>query len=333
MINLKKSQFYVLVITFIVITMIFAVLAGRYKHQLNKQILSNATEVQSSKMLKDKIADLKSELKSSYMDNDILINLNNENDRVEKAKPLLAEWIYKHSQVSHNMVNEILDNVSKSSYPLFLLALIKAESNFNPTAVSSKGAMGLGQIMPLHEKALIKANILKEMRDIFNISTAIKATEFVWEMKMSEADGDINKALSMYLGGHDYKYVGQILKDYFQLNYLCKKSLTDKKDIVTVENAVENECEYIKNYDSEDKKIDLPDKEYVYIVKRGDTLSKIAKKAYGETNTNILELIKNSNPDIKDVSFIHVMQKLILPTINIRGTYRLPNVSNIGEGG
>jgi LysM repeat protein len=234
--------------------------------------------------------------------------------KIDKAKLQLTEWVYKHSQISQTMAEEIVNNISKSSCPLFLLSLIKTESNFNPTAVSSKGAMGLGQIMPLHKKALIEAGILKEMRDVFDISTAVKATEFIWRLKIAQANGDINRALALYLGGNDRRYVNQILKDYFQLNYLCKKPLINKKmsKEIKAEN-VEDNVEIIK--------------EYVYIVKSGDTLSKIAKKVYGKVNRNILESIKNNNPDVKNMAFISVGQEIILPTIYIGGILKSPNIN------
>lgn len=48
------------------------------------------------------------------------------------------------------------------------LNLIEAESNFNPKAVSSKGAEGLCQLMPNTAKAL-------EVRDVFNVDENLKA--------------------------------------------------------------------------------------------------------------------------------------------------------------
>ena len=320
--DLKKIATCGLTILLITGVTFLGILLCVYKNKLNKQMITDDGRLAAIRSLGRTISDLDLEVKNLQID---LIIIKGSNTIVDRAKPQLTEWVYKHSQISRAMAEKIVDNVSKSSCPLFLLALIKAESNFNPTAISSKGAMGLGQIMPIHKKALIKAGILKEMRDIFDVSTAVKATEFVWKMKMSEADGDINKALSMYLGGNNYKYINQILKDYFQLNYLCKKPLIDKKVSLTTKKANNHDC-----WDQDIEEREDPDRDreyYTYIVKSGDTLSKIAKKAYGEVNRNILESIKNSNSDVKNISSINVGQKIILPTIYIGGTLKSPNIN------
>jgi len=324
--NLQKLKIGSIIFAVFLTSVFFASLAFNYKKQLNEQILVSNDKSLNIVMLKNTIADLRLEIVEAR-------SSDKENDKIERAKPQLVEWVYKYSQISRIMTEEIVNDVSKTSCPLFLLALMKTESNFNPTAVSSKGAMGLGQTMPIHEKALIEAGILKEMRDIFNISIAIKATEFIWGIKISQASGNINKALALYLGGSSKSYVNQILKDYFQLNYLCKKPLTSKKSSVIVENTTQNGCEHIKDYNHGNEKINLPNKEYVYTVKIGDTLSKIAQRVYGEVNENIINSVKNSNPDIKDISLIQIGQKIVLPVIYIRGNYRSPNLLDLEEGG
>jgi phage tail protein X len=309
--NSRKITTPGLIILLIASVTFLGILLCVYKNRLDKQMITDDGRLAAIKSLSETISDLKLEVK--ILQTDIMI-ARSSSAKIDKAKLQLTEWVYKHSQISQTMAEEIVNNISKSSCPLFLLSLIKTESNFNPTAVSSKGAMGLGQIMPLHKKALIEAGILKEMRDVFDISTAVKATEFIWRLKIAQANGDINRALALYLGGNDRRYVNQILKDYFQLNYLCKKPLINKKmsKEIKAEN-VEDNVEIIK--------------EYVYIVKSGDTLSKIAKKVYGKVNQNILESIKNNNPDVKNMAFISVGQEIILPTIYIGGILKSPNIN------
>lgn len=150
-------------------------------------------------------------------------------NKVQQIQPQLVEWVYRHSKISKTMAIQIVDSAAETAYPLFLLALIKTESNFNPTAVSKAGALGLGQIMPMHKNALKKAGVLTEMREIFDIPTAMKATELIWDWQMTASKGDVSKALTLYLGAKNDKYTNRILRDYFYLNYLSKKPHESKQ--------------------------------------------------------------------------------------------------------
>ncbi len=136
-------------------------------------------------------------------------------------KPALSEWVYKRSMISRNMATQIVEGACRTKYPLLLLALMKTESHFIPTAVSELGAMGLGQVMYHHEAKLIKAGILTKMRDIFEIPIGIKATEFIWEFKLNKAHGDVVTALTFYYGEKSEEYINGILKDYYDLRGLC----------------------------------------------------------------------------------------------------------------
>lgn len=65
---------------------------------------------------------------------------------------------YYNSSLSNKEVEEIINNVIYYSYkyaldPRFVMAVVTIESMFNPRAVSSVGAMGLGQIMPENLRA------------------------------------------------------------------------------------------------------------------------------------------------------------------------------------
>lgn len=242
-------------------------------------------------------------------------------DRLEMAQPQLIKWVYKHSRISQDMAKQIVDSIAKTSYPLFLLALIKTESNFNPTAISKKGAMGLGQIMPLHKKALIEAGILEEMRDIFNISVGVQATEFVWEFKVSKAKGNINKALALYLGARRERYINQILKDYFYLNYLCKKPMLEQEASIEAarEPRIREEPAILDKVDSATNV-----GEVIYTVKKGDYLAELTQQAYGRSTPDILQLIKKRNPEVRDVALIYIGQRVIFPVIYVKGSAQAP---------
>ena len=141
------------------------------------------------------------------------------------TEPLLTKWIYDHSkQISKEACKEIAEECLKTNKPLALLAIMEAESNFVPTAVSSKGAIGLGQIMPgVHEKELIGRGIIKERRDLFDITPNIRATHHIFSMCLTQSKGDVPKALEMYLGGQDGAYVKRILSNLANL-YIISES-------------------------------------------------------------------------------------------------------------
>jgi soluble lytic murein transglycosylase len=85
------------------------------------------------------------------------------------------------------------------------------ESNFTPTALSNKGAMGLTQVMPkYHRKNLIKAGIITTDRDLFNIGASIKAGDMILSEHLAQTNNDVTKALDKYLGGKDGVYVKRI---------------------------------------------------------------------------------------------------------------------------
>lgn len=138
-------------------------------------------------------------------------------------KVFLTNWVYeKSSRISRLMVNQIVECTLKTKHPLLLLALMEVESSFDPTSVSRKGAMGLGQIMPnYHAEELKRVGIIKEARDLFNIPTGVKATEHIWGIKLLRAKGDTTEALVRYYGDRDKLYINQVLS-----NLRCLESNT-----------------------------------------------------------------------------------------------------------
>jgi soluble lytic murein transglycosylase len=79
------------------------------------------------------------------------------------------------------------------SEPL-LKAIIKAESNFNPRAVSKKGAKGLMQIMPKNFKSL-------NIRDPFNPRENIMGGAKYFKRLHTRYDGKLPLALAAYNAG------------------------------------------------------------------------------------------------------------------------------------
>lgn len=102
-------------------------------------------------------------------------------------------------RLSKSQVEEItLSILTYSDYykidPRLVIALIIAESNFNISATSRKGAMGLGQLMPSTARGLGVTNPYDPQQ---NIAACIK----VMSGHLSKYDGRLSLALSAYNAG------------------------------------------------------------------------------------------------------------------------------------
>ena len=136
----------------------------------------------------------------------------------------LVEWTYRNSrQVSRATVTTIVDETLKTRYPLLFLALICAESEFHPSAISRVNAIGLGQIRyEIHKKELVAIGV-KEARDLFDVSRNIKATELIFLGMLQRNKGDVIKTLNAYVGGTVVNYQSKILKSFVELSMMIKR--------------------------------------------------------------------------------------------------------------
>jgi len=92
--------------------------------------------------------------------------------------------------------NEIIDNTSKK-YNIsssIIKAVIKAESNFNPSVVSSAGAMGLMQLMPDTARSL---GVDEPFNAVENIEGGVK---YLKDM-LNKFGGNLELALAAYNAG------------------------------------------------------------------------------------------------------------------------------------
>jgi soluble lytic murein transglycosylase len=83
--------------------------------------------------------------------------------------------------------------------PKLVMAVIKVESDYDPKALSNKGAIGLMQIMPDTYSWVCKNFKLSE-KDLRNPNTNIQAGVLYLGVLM-EKHGDIRKVLAEYNGG------------------------------------------------------------------------------------------------------------------------------------
>lgn len=98
--------------------------------------------------------------------------------------------------------------------PNLILSLIQIESNFNPSAVSPKGAYGLMQINYSVWKEELDLNNLKMFDIEYNIETGLKILRRYFE----KSKGNMLAALHLYNNGYLYnnqKYKHQVVSSIF----------------------------------------------------------------------------------------------------------------------
>jgi soluble lytic murein transglycosylase-like protein len=78
--------------------------------------------------------------------------------------------------------------------PAMVMAIIMAESSYNPKAISKKGARGLMQLMPTTARAL-------GVKDSFNPEHNINAGVRYFKKLLNQFDGDVELALAAYNAG------------------------------------------------------------------------------------------------------------------------------------
>ena len=116
-------------------------------------------------------------------------------DRLLLIKQAIA---YLNPKLPTKDVNTIAESIVTYSArygvdPYLVVAVIAAESRFNPNARSYKGAMGLGQLMP----ATAAAHNVDAWDPIANLNVAVR----IIRRNLDKYHGDWNKALAAYNAG------------------------------------------------------------------------------------------------------------------------------------
>lgn len=117
--------------------------------------------------------------------------------------------------------------------PALVKAIIMAESGYNPTAISKKGAKGLMQLMPKTAEAL-------GVKDSFNPKHNIDAGVEYFRKLLDQFDGDVELALAAYNAGSrkvrqyngipPFKATQFYIKKVFKYYSYYKEQMTDKID-------------------------------------------------------------------------------------------------------
>jgi len=136
------------------------------------------------------------------------INRKNNTSYISFGKQLaeVQEKIYQEKY--HNKYTKyddiIKEKAHKYSIPVKLIkSIIKQESNFNPKAVSPKGAQGLMQLIPETAKML-------GVKNVFNPEENIEGGVKYLRLLLNRYNGDILKSLAAYNAGPEIvdKYNG-----------------------------------------------------------------------------------------------------------------------------
>jgi soluble lytic murein transglycosylase len=126
--------------------------------------------------------------------------------------------------------NEVQDASDKFKVDKKLIfAIIKIESNFEKDAISSKGAIGLMQVMPSTADWIIKKNDkLPEEYDLFNPAQNIEVGVMYLRYLLDKYDGDVQKALIAYNAGPTRLKDGSWENIEETKNYLRKYSIVSR---------------------------------------------------------------------------------------------------------
>lgn len=149
------------------------------------------------------------------------------------VKNCLIQWSYDNSsKVSKKYLSKLIDFIVENTHnPYLILGIIAEESDFDPTAISSVGALGVGQVMPkVWEKELKEQGIITEKRDLFDPEINVLAMDYIL-LKYYKQFKDWNKVLNAYVGG-DKQYVKAVKRNIGDIILFCeiRKKMEESND-------------------------------------------------------------------------------------------------------
>jgi soluble lytic murein transglycosylase-like protein len=118
------------------------------------------------------------------------------NDFLKEFRPLRRD-----SKRRQSLVAQILSAAAEHQVdPDLLFSLIAVESGFNSKATSSKGARGLGQVMPTTARA-IAPDVIRHSDDLYDIHRNLYVTAQEVRRLLDKWTGDVWGALNEYASG------------------------------------------------------------------------------------------------------------------------------------
>ena len=113
---------------------------------------------------------------------------------------------YVKNYVPMSLVTMQIDAALEMSDPLLILSLIAVESNFDPMAKSSAGAIGCGQVKPkFWDDELKRQGIISEYRDYFDPTRCVYIANYVLEKKLHETNNIFDAIVLYYCGNEPCK--------------------------------------------------------------------------------------------------------------------------------
>jgi soluble lytic murein transglycosylase-like protein len=127
-------------------------------------------------------------------------------------KAAIARHLVSRFRLKPKLAERIVDAVyreaeSRGLSPSLVLAVIAAESSFDPTATSPVGARGLMQVLPRYHRTLVSH--LAHGADLYFPENNIRIGTAILQRYLAVTAGDIDAALTSYSGGSP-GYTGRV---------------------------------------------------------------------------------------------------------------------------
>jgi soluble lytic murein transglycosylase-like protein len=176
----------------------FGNIQNKYSQSLN-QLNTNISKNQSSEA---------TETSSNKNFEEVLTETNKESTVIKDTSNKDINHIIKEKAEKYNLSEELISSI------------IKVESNYNPNAVSNKGAKGLMQLMPSTAMEL-------GVNNIFDVEENIEGGSKYLRQLLNKYNGDIKTALAAYNSGmgNVQKYNG--IPPYGETNKYITKVLNN----------------------------------------------------------------------------------------------------------